>query len=159
MEKIQNYEEAEKLWSSAVGEFIIAFTQIEQLLHLVIEKYLSETLIENEHLADGLENRIKLMKLILKIKVTEEKFTELEKLCQNIMRLKDIRNLLAHNSIVLMIDKSSAGEIRIGEYEVASLKNKQKSIKYAKLIKETEVLKDSIKKIAEIITNSKSKKL
>lgn len=158
MQKIQSFEEATKLWSSAVGEFIVEFTQIEQLLHFVIERHLRDSLIKSEHLADSFENRINLMKLIFKDKVTEDTYLELDKSCQTIMRLKDIRNLLAHNSIVLVVEKNSAGEIRLGEYEVASLKNKRKSIKYAKLIKEIEILKNSVKALAAIIANSTSKK-
>lgn len=158
MQKIQSFEEATKLWSSAVGEFIVEFTQIEQLLHFVIERHLRDSLIKSEHLADSFENRINLMKLIFKDKVTEDTYLELDKLCQTIMRLKDIRNLLAHNSIVLVVEKNSAGEIRLGEYEVASLKNKRKSIKYAKLIKEIEILKNSVKALAAIIANSTSRK-
>lgn len=158
MQKIQSFEEATKLWSSAVGEFIVEFTQIEQLLHFVLERHLRDSLIKSEHLADSFENRINLMKLILKNKVTEETYLELDKSCQTIMRLKNIRNLLAHNSIVLVVEKNSAGEIRLAEYEVASLKNKRKSIKYAKLIKEIEILKNSVKALAAIIANSTSKK-
>ena len=159
MRNIQSFEEAEKLWSSAIGEFIIQFTQIEQLLHFVIERHLRNTLIKNENLADSLENRVNLMKLILKNKLTDEGFLELEKSCQTIMRLKDIRNLLAHNSIVLAVEQNNVGEIRLGEYEVASLKNKNKSIKYKKLIKEIEVLKECVRKITAIIANTTSKKI
>jgi hypothetical protein len=154
MQNITNIEDATKLWSAVVGEFIIEFTQIEQLLHIVIEKYLADKFIANEHLLDSTENKINLMKLIMKEQLTDQKFLELEKLCQTILRLKEIRNLIVHNSLVLVVEQNNIDEIKVGEYEIGSLKKKKKSINYKKLLSETKELKETIKKISIIIVSA-----
>lgn len=154
MKNVKSFEEAAKLWSIVVGEFIIEFTQIEQLLHLVIAKYLTQTLIKNEHLTESFEKRIKLFKEIMQSKLAENDFVELDKLCQTVMRLKNTRNLIAHNSLVLEVEQNSDGELRISEYVVASLINKNKAIRFKKLQSEVANLKSTVKQMSDIVVRS-----
>ncbi len=154
MQNIKSFEDAKRLWSTAVGEFIIEFTQIEQILHLVIERYLTDKLVTNENLVDSIENRIKLMQLIIKDKLTEKNFFELQKHCQTLLRLKDTRNLIVHNSLVLIIEQNNLGEIKVGEYEIGSLRKNKKSIKYTRLVSDINQLKKTITQLSAIIVSA-----
>jgi hypothetical protein len=152
MQGLKSFEEVNELWKRDIGDFIMQFTQIEQVLHLVIEGNKTKTDIEFDIEKMTFENRIKLMKNILKDKLNDKKYLELEKLCSTIMRLKNTRNLIAHNGIAVTIEKNGKDEIRLGEFEITNLKNK-KSINHKKLELDLNCLKKTIVKLGEVVVS------
>lgn len=141
-----DFDKQEQKWIPLIGEFILDFVTIEDLINYTIDSYAYKLKLDKEDITDKFEQRLNLFKKIIKQNVDEKEISELT---EKIKKLKDVRNLIAHNGLKL---KTGVNEFKIIGFEIVSSKNANKSlnfIDFKKRVKELKQCRIEIQKLTK----------
>ncbi len=121
-----NFDIEEQRWTPLIGEFIIHSANIEDAVFRFNEKYLKATLVEQKNLkTNNFENQLNLFKKIY-LDRFENKNCDIE-LLQSFLniskRLRKTRNTIAHNSLGLVFEEQTDGQMKLVGFEI---ENKEK---------------------------------
>ena len=144
-----NFEYEEKRWVPLIGKFILDFANIEEFLNEVIRHHLRNTLLNEADMPDNLGKRIKLFEKILKKDVLDnpKDKAKLTQVVKDIQDLVPIRNLVAHNSLGLIVEENAKGQMRIGGFQITGRKNKAIFLDYKSLaakVKQLETYRNTL---------------
>ena len=143
----------EKKWAPLIGKFILDFANIEEFLHEVMRYYFMDTLLDEEDIPDNLLKRIKLFEKILVNRILTEA-SDKEKLAEAISKVRQlipIRNLVAHNSLGLIVEENAEGVMRIGGFEITGRKKKEVFLNYESLSEKVKQLEACRNQLSELI--------
>ncbi len=121
-----SFDSEEKQWTPLIGEFIIHSANIEDAVFRFNQKYLKTTLVEQKNLkTNNFENQLNLFKKIY-LDRFENKNCDIE-LLQSFLniskRLRKTRNTIAHNSLGLVFEEQTDGQMKLVGFEI---ENKEK---------------------------------
>lgn len=144
-----NFEYEEKRWAPLIGKFILDFANIEEFLNEVIRHHIRDTLLDESYMPDNLGKRIKLFEKILKKDILDnpKDKAKLTKVVKDIQDLVPIRNLVAHNSLGLVVEENAKGQMRIGGFQITGRKNKSVYLDYKSLadkVKQLETYRNTL---------------
>jgi len=133
----------EERWIPLIGRVIIDFAYIEDSLYRVIQSHLKNTQITYKNLRDTFDIQLALFEKIFisDILDAEEVLGLIKKFTTEANRLKNIRNVIAHNSLGLMFDRKESGEMEMIGFEIENKTNQNVSINYDTFEIHTEELK------------------
>lgn len=143
----------EKKWAPLIGKFILDFANIEEFLHVVIHFYFKETLLDEEDIPDNLLKRIKLFEKVLLNRILVEA-SDKEKLAEAVSKVRQlipIRNLVAHNSLGLVVEEDAEGAMRIGGFEITGRKKKEVFLNYESLSEKVKQLEFCRNQLSELL--------
>jgi glutamate synthase domain-containing protein 3 len=137
-----NFLLAEKQWIPLIGKFIVDFVSIEDSLHQVVKHHVRNTFIKSDWFLDRFEDQLQIFEAVMRkqILVKELDITNLSIFVENIKQLKQIRNLIAHNSLGLSFEENETGEMKSIGFTIDGKRKKSYSINFDKLLGESKRL-------------------
>ncbi len=108
------FDKAEQEWAPLIGRFIVDFVMIEDsMLHVIQSNTRKLTEKEIKEL-DKFNVRVKCLRKIMKSYIrSESDLKKFNQVMDKIKKLYDVRNLLAHNSLVLAYEQKPNNEMKV----------------------------------------------
>jgi len=121
-------ETERKNWVTLIGRFMVAFGDIENITLLALERISSESLMRTARSLQ-LTKRIELLSEILgsKESISDEARANFIKSLAGAKKLSEMRNIIAHNPLLLTVHLDSPGELIAG-HEIVSARNEDSRI-------------------------------
>ena len=127
-----NFTKQEEKWIPLIGKFVIDSANIEDSIFIVIEKHLKDEINKYKNLDNNFYKQLELFQEIFldQLSHNDEDKKLLSKFIDEAKRLRQIRNLIAHNSLGLMFIDRGNGEIEMVGFEIENKSDKSISINY-----------------------------
>ena len=154
MSIIENdFSKEEKKWSPLIGQIILDFANIEEFFYEVINFYLRKSIIKTDDINGSFDKRLDLFVKIIKSELTLSLVdkNKLDLAIKQIQNHKTTRNLVAHNSIGLMVNEDENGNMRISGYQIVGRKNEKVYINLEMLENSAKSISTSRKNLGEIL--------
>jgi hypothetical protein len=147
-----NFEKAEQDWIPVIGGFITCFARLEDEIYTTYKHY--KTLYKKEP-RKYFGERIDLLEKIMNEQVLskERDKKRLSKAMEIFRDNKNIRDLVAHNSIVLTFEANESGELTNTGFKVAKASDDAVSVSLKELQKELTKLSKARKDLEELLEN------
>ena len=141
---------AESEWAPLIGRFIVDFVMIEDsMLHIIESNKRKLTEKEIKDL-EKFNVRVKCLKKIMKSYLKNENdLKKFNQVMDKIKKLYDIRNLLAHNSLVFAYEQQPNNKMKVVGFQING-KKKDISLNFTELKKKSKELISERKKFAEL---------
>lgn len=144
------FDKAEKEWAPIIGKFIVDFVMIEDsMLHIVQSNLRKITESEINELCK-FHVRVKCLRKIMKTYLRNERdIKKFNEVMDKIIDLYDVRNLLAHNSLVFAYEQQPDKTMKVVGFQING-KKKDISLNFDELKKKSRELKIERKKFSEL---------
>ncbi len=144
------FDKAESEWAPLIGRFIVDFVMIEDsMLHIIQSNKRKLTDKELKDL-EKFNVRVKCLRKIMKSYLKNERdLKKFNGVMEKIKNLYDVRNLLAHNSLVFAYETQPDNKMKVVGFQING-KKKDISLNFTELKKKSKELILERKKFAEL---------